>query len=86
MGRNSLRGAGVNKMDLALFKSFSLTEGAKLQFRSEAFNAFNHPTFTTIGTSLNTTVMAVNPGLNSFGVVTGTRDSRVIQLALKLTF
>ena len=86
MGRNSLRLPGVNKWDLALFKTFTMTEGVRLQFRSEAFNAFNHPSYTTVGSSLNTTATAVNPLLNSFGVVTGTRDSRVVQLALKLTF
>jgi hypothetical protein len=57
-----------------------------MQFRSEFFNAFNHPSFTTIGTSLTTTSTGVNPNANNFGVVTGTRDARVIQFALKLNF
>jgi hypothetical protein len=86
MGRNSLRGPGVNKWDLALFKNFHLAERWQLQFRSEFFNVFNHPSFTTIGTSLNTSSTAVNPTLNSFAVVTGTRDTRVMQVALKIYF
>jgi hypothetical protein len=86
MGRNSLRGPGDNKWDLSLFKNFVLREGVRMQFRSEFFNAFNHPSFTTIGTSLTTTSMGVNPNVNNFGVVTGTRDARVIQFALKLNF
>jgi len=86
MGRNSLRGPGLNKWDFALFKNFKLRESLRLQFRGEFFNAFNHPSFTTIGASLNTTTTAVNPTINSFGVVTDTRDSRVMQLALKVNF
>ena len=35
LGRNALRGPGVNKWDLALFKSF--------RFRGEMFNAFRWP-------------------------------------------
>jgi hypothetical protein len=86
MGRNSIRGPGVNKWDLALFKMFQVSEKARLQFRGEFFNAANHPNFTTIGTTLNTTAAGVNPNINSFDVVTGTRDSRVVQLALRLYF
>jgi hypothetical protein len=29
-------------MDFGLYKNFQLTEGLKLQFRSEFFNVFNH--------------------------------------------
>ncbi|MBL8178855.1 MAG: carboxypeptidase regulatory-like domain-containing protein [Bryobacterales bacterium] len=87
MGRNSLRYPGVNKWDLALFKNFGLGErGRTLQFRAEMFNAFNHPSFTTVGISLTTTAAAVNPAANSFAVVTGTRDARVVQFAMKLSF
>ncbi len=86
MGRNSLRGPGVNKWDMSLFKNFRVTEQVKLQFRSEFFNVFNHPSFSTIGTSLTTTTAGVNPALNNFAVVTGTRDARVLQFALKLSF
>ncbi len=86
MGRNSLRGPGVNKWDLALFKNFRAGEGKRIQFRSEFFNAFNHPSFGAIGTALNTTAMGVNPNVNNFDVVTDTRDARVLQFGLKLMF
>ena len=86
MGRNSLVGPGVNKWDLALFKTFAAGEGRRLQFRGEFFNAFNHPNFTTVGATLNTSSTTVNPLVNSFAVVTGTRDARVAQVALKLYF
>jgi len=86
MGRNSLRGPGVNKWDLALFKMFHATERTQLQFRGEFFNAFNHPNFGGGGTTLNTTTAGVNPGINSFAVITSTRDARVVQVSLKLYF
>ena len=86
MGRNSLRRPGVYKWDLSLFKNFKAGERARMQFRSEFFNAFNHPSFTTVGSTLNTTATGVNPAANSFGVVTGTRDARVLQFGLKMSF
>jgi hypothetical protein len=86
MGRNSLRGPGVNKWDLAVFKNFRWTEQVRAQFRAEMFNAFNHPSFTTVGTSLSTNAAGVNPNANSFAVVTGTRDARVVQFGLRITF
>ena len=48
MGRNSLRGPGVNKWDLSLFKNFRVRSVTGFQFRSEFFNAFNHPSFTSM--------------------------------------
>jgi hypothetical protein len=44
-GRNILRGPGFAQFDLALQKGFKLTEGAKVTFRAEAYNLFNHPNF-----------------------------------------
>jgi hypothetical protein len=44
-GRNILRGPGFAQFDLALQKSFQLTEGTKITFGAEAYNLFNHPNF-----------------------------------------
>ena len=41
-GRNSLRGPAFWQTDLSFFKYFRFTEGARLEFRAEAFNIFNH--------------------------------------------
>jgi len=87
MGRNSLRGPGINKWDLALFKTFTRRESKlRWQFRAELFNAFNHPSYTTVAASLTTTASGVDPLANNFARVTATRDARVAQLALRVNF
>jgi len=42
-GRNILDGPGLFDWDLGLLKPFQLGERLKFQFRSEFYNAFNHP-------------------------------------------
>ncbi len=42
VGFNSFRGPKFFNTDAALFKDFSLTEKAKMQFQFQAFNIFNH--------------------------------------------
>jgi hypothetical protein len=75
-GRNSLEQPGLNSWDLSAVKDTNLNERLTLQFRSEFFNAFNHPQF---GPPNN----ALNSGL--FGVITSLRvPPREIQFALKL--
>ncbi len=52
--RDSLRGANLFTMDLALNKSFSLTEQAKLQFRWEVFNSLNRTNLALPATDVDT--------------------------------
>jgi len=86
LARNAVAGPGVNKWDLALFKSFRMSEKWTAQFRAEYFNVFNHPSFTTVGTTLTATATTINPATGNFGVVTATRDARVAQMSLKVSF
>ncbi|MBL8240431.1 MAG: TonB-dependent receptor [Bryobacterales bacterium] len=88
LGRNTLRRPGIHRWDASIMKNFHLTEKRDryFQFRAEFFNAPNHPSFTTVGTTLTTVAAGVDPTQNSFGAVTGTRDARVLQFALKLYF
>jgi hypothetical protein len=44
-GRNSIVGPGRTNYDASLFKNFAIREQMLVQFRFEAFNAFNHPQF-----------------------------------------
>ncbi len=45
LGRNALRGFGYWQDNFAIHRQFNLTERLNLQFRAEAFNVFNHPSF-----------------------------------------
>jgi hypothetical protein len=69
--------------DAAVMKSWGLVEGIKLQFRWEAFNAFNHPTFGNPTGDYGNTVTWGNFG--KIGTI-GNIPPRVMQGALKLTF
>jgi Carboxypeptidase regulatory-like domain len=80
-GRNSIRGPGINNVDLSIFKNIKFSERTNLQFRTEFFNAFNHTQFVISGNSATASGFHGN-----FGQVTQTRDPRIIQFALKLSF
>jgi hypothetical protein len=70
----------VFNLDLSLFKDFFINERAKVQFRAEAFNLTNTPTFEAPGRSVNSA---------TFGVVTATAFNpkpREFQFALKFIF
>src|SRR5262249_28276123 len=45
LGRNTLRGPGLQEFDASLFKNWTVTQKTKLQFRIEAFNLFNKANF-----------------------------------------
>jgi hypothetical protein len=85
VGFNTLSSPGTVNLDLGVFRQFSITEGVKLQFRVEAFNATNTPHF---AAPANANVS--NP---DFMVITGTRqfgregiDERVFRFGLRLGF
>jgi hypothetical protein len=82
-GKNIMFGPHYFGDDAAIMKTWGLVKDVKLQFRWEAFNAFNHPTFgNPTGDYGNTTKWG------NFGMIgtTGNIPPRVMQGALKLTF
>jgi hypothetical protein len=83
LGFDAIRGPGHNNFDLALLKSFAFTERFRMEFRAEAFNAFNHTEFE--GNS-NTGGLSNNVGASNFGQITNAYDGRQFQLALKLIY
>ncbi len=78
VGRNSVYGPGMQTLDLALERTFGLTEKAMFQFRAEAFNALNK-------TNLGTPNRFVNEP--QFGTITmAMTPGREIQLSARLSF
>jgi len=45
LGRNGLAGFGMSQLDLALRREFRVADRRAIEFRLEAFNAFNHANF-----------------------------------------
>jgi hypothetical protein len=73
-----MRGPGQANWDVSIFKSFSILEKFKGQFRAEALNAMNTPMFAAPNTSF---------GSSSFGRITSQVNfSRMIQLGLRFFF
>jgi len=75
--RSSVRGPGLQRWDISLFKNTKVGEHVSTQFRAEAFNIFNHTNFDGVRTTLQS---------GTFGRIISTRDPRILQLALKLYF
>ena len=73
------RAPGYANLDLVLSKRFDIRSSKYAEFRVEAFNATNHPSFGPPGRDLNAPA--------AFGVITNTISSpRVIEFALKFYF
>jgi hypothetical protein len=74
------RGPAFNNWDISILKDISFTERVRMQFRTEMFNAFNHPNFK--NPSGNSTVF----GRPEFGTITAAFPARSIQFGLKLFY
>ena len=80
---DAITGPGRQNWDLSLQKDFAFTERAKLQFRADAFNAFNHPQFEG---NANLGGLGNSFGSGNFGQITSAYDPRELQLSLKFIF
>lgn len=85
LGRHTAIGPGLRSFDLSFFKSFSVGEKLKGQFRGEFFNVFNRANFSLGGVTLfDSTTFGYSP---TAGRITSTNSSsRQIQLALRFVF
>ncbi|HXY15540.1 MAG TPA: TonB-dependent receptor, partial [Terriglobales bacterium] len=75
--RRFFHGPGLNNFTMALLKTTKITEAKELQLRFEAFNVFNHAQFMGPTGEINST---------EFGLVTGARDPRILQVGAKFLF
>jgi Carboxypeptidase regulatory-like domain/TonB dependent receptor-like, beta-barrel/TonB-dependent Receptor Plug Domain len=76
-GRDIVRGPGLSRTDLSLFKNVEIHGRHALQLRIEAFNLFNHPHFGQPGSTI---------GTPTFGAITSADDGRILQLGVKYSF
>ena len=94
--RNLLRGPGTWQVDAGLAKTFPLGERARVEFRSEFYNLFNHTQLgqpqasfnpsNTVGFGGITSTVNLNTAIVSPISPVGSGTPREIQLALRLEF
>src|ERR1039457_7152981 len=89
-GRNILRGPGFLNINQNVSRTFNLGEKFKLQLLGEAFNLFNHPSFSTPAATFNAPTLNADGSVrsyNNYSVITSTVSSpRQLQVGAKLTF
>jgi hypothetical protein len=96
-GRNILRGPEFAQFDLAMQKSFPLTEAVQIMLRAEAFNLLNHPNFAVPSNTQSPLTLGGNGDAifkdakgdfaNNVGRIFSTVDSpRQIQLGVRFFF
>jgi hypothetical protein len=87
-GRDTIIGPNLWNMDNSLGKDFRvsrISENFTVQFRAEAFNILNHPSFQLL--AANTQIFAGTALNASAGKIQATNSSpRQLQLALKIVF
>ena len=86
--RNSLRGPSYVTFDFSAFKTTSLSEKLKLQFKFDAFNILNHPVFSAPNGHVDNLVTGPQPSsaLGSYfgSIGSAAADNRQLQFAVRL--
>jgi hypothetical protein len=73
----------------ATFRTFSLTERYKLQFRAEAFNFTNSPQFANPGNTVSAATRNADGSIkayNGYTEITSASGERQMRFALRLSF
>ncbi|MDX2152459.1 MAG: carboxypeptidase regulatory-like domain-containing protein [Bryobacteraceae bacterium] len=93
-GRNTLEMNPINNVDLSVQKNFNITERWRINFRADAYNAFNHAQYTpgqinnialTSRTATRNFLIPSHPDFNRPDLYFES-NSRVLQLALRVIF
>jgi hypothetical protein len=86
-GRNSVYGPGINVFNLSAGKSFNIPyrEGIQIEFRADAQNVFNHPSFGT-PSNINLSGNTGSPFSGTAPLTSVTVNGRNLQLALRVSF
>jgi hypothetical protein len=72
-----MRGPGFADFDYSIAKKIGIDEDRYFQFRTELFNAFNHPNFGPPDIRREAT---------TFGQILSAANARIVQFGLKLYF
>jgi hypothetical protein len=91
---DSIRGPGLQDVDISLIKQVKIDDHNSVEFRAEAFNILNHPNFTnpsasyggSTGTGITPGSTAVITSTVNSSVPTATGGPRQLQLALRYSF
>jgi hypothetical protein len=78
--RRFFSGPGMESFDVTLSRNFLVSESRALEFRLEAFNAFNHAQF------FGASAVDGNISSASFGQSVSAMSPRLMQLALRYRF
>lgn len=86
-GRSMVYGPGYNRVDLSVFKTFTLYRETKLDLRADLFNAMNTPAYgqpnATIGSSFG---QITSTRFGGSGTAAETPDARVAQISARFHF
>jgi len=88
-GRNIVVAPGYRDFDFSLLKNTKIGENVNVQFRTEFFNIFNHPSFaipSNISAAANFGSLFQTPDAAQSNVGLGSGGPRLVQFALKLSF
>lgn len=94
LGKTMGRAPGTDNYDMAVNKNIRIRENVIFQFRCEAYNIFNHPSFNTSASGVsdsvdNTAVFSSSTGLQTsptFGTLKKDQGPRYLQLSGRISF
>jgi hypothetical protein len=87
LGRGVFHGPRFQQLDLGLSKTFRLTEKFKLDFKAQAQNVLNHPSFECVDSNLNSGTFGRALCLaQSVSTGIGGPIARIMSLGLRLSF
>ena len=84
-GFDNIYGPGLINLSMGAFRDFKLNERLTLQFRANAFNLTNTPTFANPQVSVNSSAFGQVSSVSAPGGTEGI-DQRILQLGLHLSF
>jgi hypothetical protein len=100
LGRDALTGPGARQVDFQITRRFPFGEGRAVEFRSDFYNALNHPNFSNPSATLPNALPSLQPGQSfsaasapGFGVLSSTigrnvglGTARQVQFGMRVSF